>query len=77
MTKFQKIQRISSIIPFWSTIFVAIFTMIKLKRQKASKKLWAYFILTFFVSGSIVYLLNTVIMTGDGKGNFLRYTFSE
>ena len=64
MTKFQRIQIISSIIPFWSTIFVAVATMIKLKRRVASTKIWLYFVLTFFLSGISVYFLNTVIMTG-------------
>lgn len=65
MTKFQKIQRISSIIPVWSTFFIAIVTMVELKRRKASAKLWIYFILTFFLSGIVVYLVNTFIMTGQ------------
>ena len=65
MTKFQKIQKFSSIIPFWSTIFVAIVTMFELKRRMASRKIWFYFIFTFFLSGIAVYLLNTVIMTGQ------------
>lgn len=65
MTKFQKIQRISSIIPVWSTFFIAIVTMVELKRRKASVKLWVYFILTFFLFGIVVYLVNTFIMTGQ------------
>lgn len=65
MTKFQKIQKVSSIIPFWSTVFVAIITMYELRRRAAPKKIWFYFILTFFLSGVVVFLLNTVIMTGQ------------
>lgn len=65
LTKFQKIQRISSIIPIWSTFFIAIVTMVELKRRKASVKLWAYFILTFFLFGIMVFLMNTFIMTGQ------------
>lgn len=65
MTKFQKLQKLSSIIPFWSTAFVAIVTMFELKRRKASKKIWVYFILTFFLSGTTVYFLNAFIMTGQ------------
>lgn len=65
MTRFQKIQKISSIIPFLSTVFVAFVTMFELKRRMASKKIWFYFILTFCLSGIAVYLLNTVIMTGE------------
>ena len=65
MTKFQKIQKISSIIPFWSTVFVALITMYELKKRNASAKMWLYFVLTYFLSGIFVYVLNTVIMTGQ------------
>lgn len=64
MTKFQKIQKFSSIIPYWSTFFVAVATMVELKRRAASKKIWFFFILTFILSVIAVYLLNAVIMTG-------------
>lgn len=65
MTKFQRFQKISSIIPFYSSIFVFIVTMIELKRKNASIKNWVFFILTFFLSGICVYLLNAFIMTGN------------
>ena len=65
MTKFQKVQKISSIIPFWSTVFVAIVTMFELKRRAASKKIWLYFLLTFFLFWTAAYFLNTVVMTGQ------------
>lgn len=65
MTRFHKIQRFSSIIPFYSSFFVFFVTMIELKRYNASKKLWLYFGLTFFLSGISVFLLNNVIMTGQ------------
>ena len=64
MTQFQKFQRYSSIIPFFSTIFVFIVTMVQLKRKRASVKSWVLFSLIFFLSGIIIYFLNTVIMTG-------------
>ena len=65
MTKFQRIQKISSIIPFYSSIFVFIVTMIELKRKHASAKYWFLFCLTFFLSGILVYILNAVVMTGQ------------
>ena len=65
MTKFQRFQKISSIVPFYSSIFVFIVTMIELKRKNASIKNWFFFILTFFLSGICVYLLNAFIMTGN------------
>ena len=65
MTKFQKIQKLSSIIPVFSTVFVAFVTMFELKKQKASMKRWLCFILAFFGFGILAYLLNAVIMTGE------------
>ena len=64
MTKFQKIQKASSVIPYISSVFVFFITMIELKRQKASVKKWLIFYLIFFLSGTTVYFLNSVIMTG-------------
>ena len=65
MKNFQKIQILSSVIPFWSTVFVAICSMVELKKNKASPKIWAYYILTFLASGSIVLLVNKFIMSGQ------------
>lgn len=65
MTKFHKLQRISSIIPVWSTFVIVIVTMVELKRRKAPVKLWVYFILTFFLFGIVVCLVNAFIMTGQ------------
>jgi len=65
MTKFQKIQKISSIVPFYSTFFVAFVTMFELKRHKASAKMWFFFVATFFLSWIAVYILNAFIMTGQ------------
>ena len=64
MTKFQKIQKISSIIPIFSSALVFFATMFELKRQKASAKKWILFYLIFFSSGVAVYFVNTVIMSG-------------
>ena len=65
MKKFQKIQGFFSIIPAWSTFFIAIVTMVVLKRNNASRKLWIYFMLTFFLFGLLAYFVNTFIMTGQ------------
>lgn len=65
MTKFQKFQKISSIVPFFSSFFVFFATMFELKRQKTSAKKWFLFYLIFFSSGVAVYFINTVIMSGD------------
>ena len=64
MTKFQKMQKLSSIIPVFSTVFVSFVTMLELKRRKASAKLWLYFFLIFFFSGISAYLVNAFVMTG-------------
>lgn len=65
MTKFQKFQKLSSIVPFFSSIFVFFVTMITLKRERAAAKNWFYFIVTFFLSGIAVYLINQFVMTGQ------------
>lgn len=64
MTKFQKFQRYSSIIPFFSTVFVFAATMIELKRKRVSIKSWVLFSGIFFTSGVALYLLNAVILSG-------------
>lgn len=64
MTRFQKVQRYLSVIPVFSTVFIAFVTMSELKRLKAPAKLWLRFMLTFFLSGIAGYLLNSFIMTG-------------
>lgn len=65
MTKFHKIQKISSIIPFYSTYVILFITMFQLKKHKASFKLWLLFHLNFFISGLLLFILNSVIMTGQ------------
>ncbi len=65
LTKFQKLQKWLSVIPFWSTFFITFVTMIVLKKEKAPGKLWFFFMLTFFISGIVVYLVNAFLMTGQ------------
>ena len=64
MTRFQKFQKIFSIVPYFSTFFIFAVTMFELKRKRAGIKLWVLFMLTFFSSCAAVYFLNAVIMTG-------------
>lgn len=65
MVKFKNIQRLSSVIPVWSTVIIAIITMIKLRQNNASKRLWFYFIITFFVSGIVAGVVNAFVMSGQ------------
>ena len=65
MTRFQKIQKISSVVPFVSTWIIAIITMVELKRRAASKKLWGSFLLIFFGIGAAVFLVDKFVMTGQ------------
>ena len=59
MTKFQRFQKLFSIIPFVSSFFVFIVTMIELKRKNATLKSWVCFFLTFFISGIVVFFLGS------------------
>ncbi len=64
MKNYYKFQKIISVIPFFSTFVIAFITMITLKRQRASKKIWIFFAMTFFLSGAVVWFVNTFVMTG-------------
>lgn len=65
MTKFYKLQKISSVIPFYSTFVIFIVTMITLKRYKAPTKAWFQFAAAVFLSTIAVYVLNAVLMSGQ------------
>lgn len=62
--KFRKLQKASSIIPYYSTFFILIVTMIQLKKNRASPKLWGRFSLIFFISGSLVSFVDAFLMAG-------------
>lgn len=64
-TKFQIIQQWLSLIPFWSTLFIAIVTYIDLYRKKARAIYWVKYGLNFFVSAIAVTVLNGIVMTGE------------
>ncbi|MBE6672432.1 MAG: hypothetical protein E7599_02790 [Ruminococcaceae bacterium] len=57
MTKFQKIQKWSSIIPFHSTIFVAVVTYVTLAKYKAKIEYWVKFVLYSVIAVCGTYLI--------------------
>lgn len=63
MNKFQKLQVYSSIIPVFSTVFIAFVTMFVLRKHKASLKLWFYFYVTFLLFGITSFFVKDVIMS--------------
>ena len=62
MTKFQKLQKIISIIPVLSTIFISIVTIFEFLRCKSSVKLWVLFALFLLLFGVSPYCVNALIM---------------
>ena len=64
LSKFQKVQKWISFVPFWSTIFIAIVTYIELSRKRASAVFWVKYGANFFISAVVVTSVNG-IMSGD------------
>ena len=64
MTKFQKIQKISSVIPFASSVFVFFATYIVLARKRATMKNWLQFFLIWALAFVAVFVVDTYLMTG-------------
>lgn len=64
MTKFQKIQKWLSLIPYHSTIFIAIVTYVVMAKNKAKFKQWVKYSIICVLSIVAVYILNEYIMTG-------------
>ena len=62
MTKFQKLQKIISIVPVLSTIFISIVTIFEFLRYKSSVKLWFLFILFLLLFVVSPYCINAFIM---------------
>ena len=54
MKTFQRIQRYISIIPYFSTFFIWITTIVIFKKYKAKSKTWVMFLLMFFGAGLFV-----------------------
>jgi len=64
MTKFQRIQKISSVIPFASSVFVFFATYIVLARKRATMKNWLQFFLIWALAFVAVFVVDTYLMTG-------------
>lgn len=64
MTKFQKIQKISSVVPFVSSVFVFFATYIVLARKRATMKNWLQFFLIWALAFVAVFVVDTYLMTG-------------
>ena len=61
---FSKIQKISSIVPYLSTIVIMLITMFEFKRCKASTKVWVDFVLIIMLSCIAVHILNRYVLSG-------------
>lgn len=64
MTKFQKIQKFSSVIPFASSVFVFFATYIVLARKRATMKYWLLFILIWTLAFSVMTFVDAYLMSG-------------
>ena len=62
---FFKFQKITSIIPYYSTYFIFIVTMVSFVRYKASSKYWLQFIAIFFASGICSSVLLNVLLASQ------------
>ncbi len=71
MTKFQRFQLCSSILPLHSIIFVSIVTYIKLRTNKAKNTYWIKYVFTTLLSFLAIIIYNSVVMTGENL--FLNY----
>lgn len=67
MKKLFLVQKISSIIPFYSSYVIYFITMCLFRRYKATPKAWLHFIAITFSTVFLVFVLNSFIMTGDHK----------
>ena len=65
MTKFQRIQQISSVIPFASSGFVFVATYIELARKRARMKYWLLFILIWALAFLAVCVVDRYLMSGQ------------
>jgi len=54
-----------SIIPFWSSIFVWIITIVELKKRKGTTKSWLLFLLILFSATLLVAFINAIVMSGQ------------
>lgn len=65
--KIHKIQRIASILPFYSSFFVLVMSMVELKRHKASIKRWAQFYGLAVSSFVVLFFLNNFLLPEQMK----------
>ena len=60
--KIHKMQRIASIVPFYSSFFVLVMSMVELKRRKASIKRWIQFYGLTISVAIILFVLNNFLV---------------
>lgn len=65
MNKFQKAQKASSIVPFFSTFFITLATMIEFKKRRASTKLYIQAIVSVAASFIVAFFVNQWVLTGQ------------
>lgn len=59
---FYKIQKILSIIPYYSTIFICLVSMYKLTVCKATRENWQKFTFLFFVPNICLFVVNDLFL---------------
>ena len=65
MTKFQKIQLAVSILVYWSTIFIAIITMIQIsKKHHGTSWIWVRFGIVLAGTMALSFFVTKALMTG-------------
>lgn len=59
----KRFQRVISVIPYLSSVIIVFRTMFVFRKRKASALDWAKAILLFFLSGVVVWLVNTLLLS--------------
>ena len=65
MNKFQKVQKASSVVPFFSTFFITLATMIVFKKQRAPIKRYLQAIVSVAASFIVAFFVNQWVLTGQ------------
>ena len=65
MTKFQKIQLISSVVPIYSSCLVFLTTMFVMKKRHVRFLMWVQFFCVTFFPFLIAFLCNHFVMSGQ------------
>ena len=63
---FYKFQKILSIIPYYSTIFICLVSMYKLTACKATQESWQRFMFLFFVPNICIFIINDLFLNRLG-----------